>query len=555
MALRRTAAALSLWWRVSAEASLSESAMNNVRNHFEKPSRRPPRDIGSTLTSALAFESRKAASHSRTLSLLLGLRHLHTFLRRREHKAASEALGALTAHCWAATADPYGAVHDVWGDGSVSSGYGYQDAKDAVANGQMLALEYQPQELSVSWNELAAFNGVRKSIKQPPVQESETAPSVSWNALAKTNGLTTGDRRQSRQQDVSAPLALVDRRYSVQSSLQAEPYTSQRLSAVGSIAAGSETAGWEEQKPGWEHSHMLVPSGPAPTAPLRRASQQSSPVVSGTHSVPVPPARASLFEPVSSAEATAWDEEAVCVSRASTARASTARASTARASTVRASQAAPAMDAGQRSSVQESFQHQQGGFRQESARSSKLSARSMGSSQQYRLPQNHPTSFRPSTTAEGPVAVPIHGSTVSRTSLQVSPVPPLALEYAVASSHQDDNMKRFSVHHVFQNEESESDVTEADDGVAESEPIDWDTHYDESRPSKHLSTEEVLRRRTLAAKALGVSRNAGRKTVAQAFRGHAKVHHPDKGGQTEDFQVVNAAYTSLIQQRTLDDRE
>jgi hypothetical protein len=60
-----------------------------------------------------------------------------------------------------------------------------------------------------------------------------------------------------------------------------------------------------------------------------------------------------------------------------------------------------------------------------------------------------------------------------------------------------------------------------------------------------LSHNEVSKRRTLAARALGVSKDASRKTVAKAFRDKARVYHPDKGGDTDDFKLVNVAYKRL----------
>mmetsp|Transcript_52818 Transcript_52818/g.123551 ORF Transcript_52818/g.123551 Transcript_52818/m.123551 type:complete len:515 (+) Transcript_52818:94-1638(+) len=69
----------------------------------------------------------------------------------------------------------------------------------------------------------------------------------------------------------------------------------------------------------------------------------------------------------------------------------------------------------------------------------------------------------------------------------------------------------------------------------------------ESNDSRHglahrFAREEVARRATIAAQALGVKKTAGRKTVAHAFRDAARVLHPDKGGSTADFQVINEAY-------------
>eukprot|EP00439_Symbiodinium_sp_Y106_P066951 s51_g11.t1 len=65
---------------------------------------------------------------------------------------------------------------------------------------------------------------------------------------------------------------------------------------------------------------------------------------------------------------------------------------------------------------------------------------------------------------------------------------------------------------------------------------------------------EAARRKTVAAEALGVRKTAGRKTVTQAFRKQVLAHHPDKGGSTVDFQAINAAY-GRMKVASDDDRE
>merc|ERR1711870_90277 len=77
----------------------------------------------------------------------------------------------------------------------------------------------------------------------------------------------------------------------------------------------------------------------------------------------------------------------------------------------------------------------------------------------------------------------------------------------------------------------------------------------EERQSKRvseprLSVRDVAKRRTLAAKALGVDKDAGRKTVAKAFRKVALDEHPDKGGEKARFQVINEAYMKMRQPQT-----
>jgi len=67
--------------------------------------------------------------------------------------------------------------------------------------------------------------------------------------------------------------------------------------------------------------------------------------------------------------------------------------------------------------------------------------------------------------------------------------------------------------------------------------------------SKEYSTTEVGRRPTIAAKALGVAKDASRRSVARAFYEGAKVLHPDKGGAKDDFQVLNEAYMRMLAPR------
>lgn len=60
-----------------------------------------------------------------------------------------------------------------------------------------------------------------------------------------------------------------------------------------------------------------------------------------------------------------------------------------------------------------------------------------------------------------------------------------------------------------------------------------------------VSLRQVAQRRTAAAVALGVSKDAGRRTIRQAFRQNALQLHPDKGGSSADFQVLNEAYRKM----------
>lgn len=67
--------------------------------------------------------------------------------------------------------------------------------------------------------------------------------------------------------------------------------------------------------------------------------------------------------------------------------------------------------------------------------------------------------------------------------------------------------------------------------------------------SAKFTVNDVARRETLAAEALGVRKNARKHTVATAFRKEARNMHPDKGGMKEDFQVLREAYANLLQTR------
>lgn len=68
--------------------------------------------------------------------------------------------------------------------------------------------------------------------------------------------------------------------------------------------------------------------------------------------------------------------------------------------------------------------------------------------------------------------------------------------------------------------------------------------------SNKFTVDDVARRDTLAAQALGVSKSAKRGTVAGAFHKGARKHHPDKGGQKDDFQVLREAYARLLSERS-----
>lgn len=47
---------------------------------------------------------------------------------------------------------------------------------------------------------------------------------------------------------------------------------------------------------------------------------------------------------------------------------------------------------------------------------------------------------------------------------------------------------------------------------------------------------------------LGVKQDANKQTVINAYRALAKIHHPDAGGNTDDFKRLRAAYEEAIRQ-------
>lgn len=133
-------------------------------------------------------------------------------------------------------------------------------------------------------------------------------------------------------------------------------------------------------------------------------------------------------------------------------------------------------------------------------------------------PEGLPHSYRPSTSAQGPVPVPFQRqvdedsqSTCSETYMTNMPSLPSQQRSSVAGC----------------------------------------TVQSLAAPSSY-DPIQTARRKTVAAEALGVQKTAGRKTVTQAFRKRVLEHHPDKGGNTVTFQALNAAYSNLT--RT-DDRE
>jgi curved DNA-binding protein len=48
---------------------------------------------------------------------------------------------------------------------------------------------------------------------------------------------------------------------------------------------------------------------------------------------------------------------------------------------------------------------------------------------------------------------------------------------------------------------------------------------------------------------LGVAENATDKDIKEAFKGLAKKHHPDRGGDEKKFKEINEAYDTLKNQQ------
>lgn len=131
--LRQVASSLARWWRAAEEESLGEyatAAMLSKLAAYDRAARGHDR-VGSILSAAMATEGQRAAYHSRTLSVLLGLRQLHTFMERKGQQDFQAAFQFLSTHRPAS------------------------------------------REITVSFDELAAKNGLRKSVLQALVNDNE----------------------------------------------------------------------------------------------------------------------------------------------------------------------------------------------------------------------------------------------------------------------------------------------------------------------------------------------------------------------------------------------
>lgn len=148
-----------------------------------------------------------------------------------------------------------------------------------------------------------------------------------------------------------------------------------------------------------------------------------------------------------------------------------------------------------------------------------------------RTPESMPHSYRPSISAKGPVPVPV-GRRVQ-----------------VGAEEEEDSEETCSETYMTNAKSRQS--LPAPGSVGEQ----CGCTVQSMAPKRNVQYDpvEASRRKTVAAEALGVTKTAGRKTVTQAFRKHVLKHHPDKGGNTVDFQAINAAYSNLT--TATDDRE
>lgn len=183
------------------------------------------------------------------------------------------------------------------------------------------------------------------------------------------------------------------------------------------------------------------------------------------------------------------------------------------------------------------------------------------------VPMTSPTEFRPSLSATGPVAMRASGNHPSSHSMP---------DHGARSNHaKGQHLSFFEELPSAPSKERERSVTiEPHDkreewhpqcsagSSSEGEGEWWDNARRSTSASRvsidsqarlragtslrdKLSHKEVSKRRTVAAQALGVSKDASRKTVTKAFHDRALLYHPDKGGDTDDFKLVNVAYKRL----------
>lgn len=147
--LRQVTSSLARWWRAAEEDCLGEHGAASMLSKlavYDRVASGHDR-VSSVLSTAMTTEGQRAAYHSRTLSVLLGLRRLHTFMQRRGRKNLHAAFQQLATH------------------------------RPAL------------RLMSVSFDELAAKNGLRKSVLVG-AKERE-----SWR---KTTELSNGYCRNSR---------------------------------------------------------------------------------------------------------------------------------------------------------------------------------------------------------------------------------------------------------------------------------------------------------------------------------------------------------------------
>ncbi|CAJ1399326.1 unnamed protein product [Effrenium voratum] len=211
LALRQTACGFARW-RSAQELTLQRGAALLARlDCYDRLVHRRGR-VGNILSTALAAEARKAARDSRCLALLLGLRHLQGMALRRRDKDLSFAFQRLrTAPPLArARLASVASVRSEWYDAGV--------LEDSEASSQRSTLQAQPMFGSAATptgggacmvesftvTPTPSFPG-RATIGEEVLKPEELT--VSWSELALNNGLVS-TQAPSQRSSSSMPTAL-----------------------------------------------------------------------------------------------------------------------------------------------------------------------------------------------------------------------------------------------------------------------------------------------------------------------------------------------------------
>lgn len=524
---RRTAAALALWWRANAEVSLGESAAEAMLSRLgsarfsTRPTRAvseasPRRDVGAVLSSAMARESQKAASHNRNLSVLLGLRHLLTLLCRLDQQDVADAFHQLARH---ARVNVSSMSSEVWTSESTSfenSGFQGMPVRSSWHNPGG-----DSQFASVS----TALPSQETFVLQPAIVQSaeekvsgaedELMLCVAWSDLARRNSLVTeapfasshscGSHQEKHRQSVTngSKLALTNtptEGYDASYAPATARLQPRRSEFEQQLLERALERGYAEQAEQAEYA--LVSSPIAPTHSRQSFGSTNSFDASQHSHLATRSSRVATFEPVQESNADSptspWADE-VEASRRASVRSADRR------------QGAP------HHSV--SFNAAANTYLESTYHRASVDSRYSD----YALPKTAPQSFRPSLTAEGPVSIPVTTELFQA-----------AYERKASVAHDDS----------YDDEDVEEDEEESTDEILRA------TNGNQMTPALFGEPDEVAKRRTLATQALGVNRDAGRRTVTKAFRSHVRSHHPDKGGDPKNFQVLHAAYSSLCSRKS-----